>query len=331
MKYVKYFLTVFLVVAPASAHHSSSSFDREREVSFQGTVVRFQWRNPHVYISVKDDNDVEWLIETGATPIMRRSGWTRDSFKSGDIVSVRAIPDRNVDKKHVLLISIEGPDGVAMASLNRKGARQFSNIGASTTNFTGVWSGERAETVAFMQSSARHPLTMKGQEAREQYDQSMNPRIKCIPWATPFFMLANGFYLTEVSLHEDRMVIRNEFYDAERTIYLDDRGHPEHGERTIQGHSIGNWEGDTLIVDTTLFADNRSPIPDTGIPSGSEKHVVERWTLSDDGTQIHFDIVLRDPEYLAEPITAEFVWNFSPQYEALSVECNPDVARRYLE
>ena len=330
MRYTKYFLPILFVAASASAHHSSSTFDRESEVSFWGTVIRYQWRNPHVYITVKDDSDTDWLIETGATPIMRRSGWTGDSFKPGDIVSIRAFPDRSSERKHALLISIAGADGVPMASLNRDGARQFSDLGGNTTNFAGVWSGERVETNAFIAASARQALTPKGQKAREQYEESMSPAIDCISWSTPFYIFSTGFYLTEVDLQKERMVIRSEFYNAERTIFLDNREHPQDGKRTIQGHSVGNWEGDTLVVDTTLFSEHRSPVPGNGIPSGHEKHVIERWTLSADGTQILFDIFLEDPEYLAESMTAEYIWNYSPQYQALSVECNPDVAKQFL-
>ena len=66
---------------------------------------------------------------------------------------------------------------------------------------------------------------------------------------------------------------------------MDGRGHPENGERTNQGHSIGFWEGEVLVVDTALFADYRSGSLD-GVPSGAAKHVVERYSLSPDRTQL---------------------------------------------
>ena len=109
-------VAIILVATVATGHHSGSAFDHNRVVAFQGEVVRFQWRNPHVYIVVKDSNEMEWSIETGATPIMRRSGWSRDSFSSGDIVSIRFNPDKNQEKEHGLLLSIMGPNGVAMSS-----------------------------------------------------------------------------------------------------------------------------------------------------------------------------------------------------------------------
>lgn len=71
--------------------------------------------------------------------------------------------------------------------------------------------------------------------------------------------------------------------------------------RFATGHSIGHWEGDTLVVDTANFDDHRSPYR-IGVPSGGQKHVVERFRLTEDGTHIDLEFVLDDPEYLAEPM-----------------------------
>ena len=323
--------TLILITTIASAHHSNSAFDLDRMIAFQGTVVRYQWRNPHVYLVIKDADDIEWTIETGATSIMSRSGWTRDSFAEGDSVSLRANPDKKSSKRHALLLSIEGPGGVPMASMNRTGRSNVSNETVIATSLAGIWTTDRTYALPFMRSLREHPLTKKGQAARAQFDEGMNPTIDCIPWPTPFIMASNGLYLNEVELRDDVIFIRSEFYNAQRTVYLDGRGHPEDGERTIQGHSIGWWENDTLVVDTTLFADHRQPTPNTGIPSGAEKHVVERLTLSEDGSQVLIEILVNDPEYLAAPVTAEFAWAYAPHLEMLAVDCDPDVARRFLQ
>ena len=87
-------LLTVLAAASASAHHSHTRFDLERVVALQGTVVRYEWKNPHVYLTIDDEAGAEWLIETDPTPVMSRSGWTRDSFAPGDAVAVRANPDR---------------------------------------------------------------------------------------------------------------------------------------------------------------------------------------------------------------------------------------------
>jgi hypothetical protein len=147
----------------------------------------------------------------------------------------------------------------------------------------------------------------------------------------PSFLVAP--YLNEIEIHDDSIVIRNERFNAERVIYTDSRGHPEDGPRTNQGHSIGRWEGDTLVVDTALFADHRAPISgqqgNEGVPSGPRKHAVERIRLSDDRTRLIFDWVVEDPDYLAEPFVGHTEWYYAPQFEFLGFGCDPEISRRY--
>ena len=78
-------------------------------------------------------------------------------------------------------------------------------------------------------------------------------------------------------MQDDIIYIRSEYFDEERTVYMDGRSHPDSSQRFDRGHSIGRWEGDTLVVDTANFADHRSPYQ-IGVPSGAQKHVVERYT-----------------------------------------------------
>ena len=323
-------VAIILVATVATGHHSGSAFDHNRVVAFQGEVVRFQWRNPHVYIVVKDSNEMEWSIETGATPIMRRSGWSRDSFSSGDIVSIRFNPDKNQEKEHGLLLSIMGPNGVAMSSRQESSESDLPTSGASTTNLAGVWAGEQAFRKVFLDSLRDHPLTDKGNLAAAQYD-NINSMVNCIAPPSPWIVAIADIHPGEIEIQNDIVIIRSELMNVERVVYMDGRKHPDDGERTNQGHSIGFWEGNTLVVDTRLFAENRSPFPVLGIPSGAQKHVVERYTLDEDGSRLLIDIYLEDPEYLAEPVKADFVWNYAPHLELLDFDCDPEVARRFLE
>ncbi len=128
--------------APAAAHHSALMFDRDSVVAFQGTVTRFNWTNPHVYIYVETRDDtgelVEWELETDATPILIRSGWAAESLVSGDIVSVRANPERNSTRQHALLVSIRREDGAVLAArssfLRRPEAAESAAVASDLAN-----------------------------------------------------------------------------------------------------------------------------------------------------------------------------------------------------
>jgi hypothetical protein len=322
-------LAIVLVSKFAAAHHSDSRFDVDSVIAFEGTVEKFAWRNPHVYLTIRDANDVEWKIETGPTPIMNRSGWTRDSFARGDIVSVRSNPDRNPTEKHGLLLSIEGPDGIVLSSRQRSSESDIPATGATTTNVSGVWTGKKSHRAALRAALAAVPLTPRGYAATEEYDESMNPTVNCDAPPSPWIVALADIYLVELQIGDSEIVFKSEFNDAERTVYIDG-GHPEDGERTIQGHSIGTWEGDTLIVDTTLFADNRSPFPRLGLPSGKDKHVIEHYTLTEDGTRLLINIFMEDPEYMAEPFESNLVWHYSPHLNLLKFDCDSGVAQQFL-
>ena len=83
------------------------------------------------------------------------------------------------------------------------------------------------------------------------------------------------------------------------------------------------------MVDTTNFADHRSPYQ-IGLPSGAQKHVVERYTLTDDGTRIIVEFMLEDPEYISVPVTHRRELIHSPQMELSAFDCDPEATRRFL-
>ena len=316
-----------LVIAPASGHHSEAGFDTDAVVAFEGTVSRYSWRNPHVYIYVAGTDaageTVEWEVETGATPIMIRSGWTRDSLEPGEVISVRAHPERVAGRNYVFLMSLEKADGTTLAQ--RSGDPRSI---ASTTDLAGVWKGRGATIDPFYNGLSGVSLTEKGAAAKAQYDfYTDSPAARCIGPSSPF-IVAVGLFVNEIQLGDETILIRSEFFDSDRMIFMDGREHPENGARARQGHSIGRWEDDVLVVDTVQFENLRSG-NGGGVPSGAQKHVVERYALSDDGTHIVIDIFLEDPEYLAEPFTATVEWNYAPEFELYRYDCDPETSRRF--
>ena len=323
---------LLLPALSAFAHHSAVMFDQDRFVPIEGAVTRYVWRSPHVYLYVEDQIGNEWELEAAAPQVMARQGWNADMFEPGDRVAVRANPDIEPSKAHGLILSVRMSDGRTV-SAQRAGippAPDSDQI-PTASGFNGVWRGDQSFVRELLSRLPNHPLTETGRIATVEYTEEMNPVADCVPWSTPFIVGANATYLTKIEEHEDRIVFRSEFYNAERTIYTDNREHPRDGERTNQGHSIGWWEGDTLIVDTRLFSESRAQFPTVGIPSGLQKHVVERYTLGEDDKQVFVHVTLEDPEFLAEPLEANFVWSYAPYLEFLSYECDPEVASRFAQ
>jgi hypothetical protein len=310
------------IASSASGHHSNSIFDLESVVTLQGTVSRYEWRNPHVYVYVESRDEagqlIEWQLEGDATSIMTRSGWRSTTLTPGDPVTVRMNPDRNAQRHHALVVSLTKADGVFLTP--RSGGRA-SPVGA--TGLAGLWDSVRGYAARRISYGV---LTEEGAAAQAAYIEADNEVSECIPYPLPTIAIAP--YLNEIEILEDRVLIRTEFFNVERTIYMDGRGHPQSGELTIQGHSIGSWEGEILVVDTTLFSDSRTGNLN-GVPGGSQKHVVERYQLSEDRTQLLLEFVVEDPEYMVEPMIGRVAWDHAPDRELLPFGCDPENARLY--
>ena len=327
------FALALLSVSPAIAHHSRAVFDQDSVVAFQGSVSRFSWTNPHAYIYVEiqdaDGQTVEWEIETSATPILTRSGWTRDSLAIGSQVAIRANPDKNDQRKHALLISVSTEDGETLIPRSNFLRRDSDpETLASSSDMSGVWELSFSDYGGFYASEDQVIPTESGAAVRDQYDRELDiSAAQCTPASTPRALAS--VYLKEIEVHEDRILIRNELYNLERTIYVDGREHPENGSRTNQGHSIGRWEDEALIVDTTMFEAHPYSTSLPGLPSGPDKHVIERFALSEDGTRIVIDFALEDPEYLEEPFVGKVVWYYAPHLEMLGFDCDPEISRRF--
>jgi hypothetical protein len=175
-------------------------------------------------------------------------------------------------------------------------------------------------------------LTEKGAAAKAAYDpfSEENPETTCVGRPTPAMIMSSGIYPLQIELDEAREIvfIRSEFWDEERVVYMDGRGHPDAGERQPSGHSIGRRDGNVLVVDTTNFSDHRSPYQ-IGVPSGAQKHVVERYRLTEAGTRIVVEFTLEDPEYIAVPLTHSRELIHSPHMQFSRFNCDPEATRRF--
>jgi hypothetical protein len=324
---------LFVIALPLAAHHSRAIYDQQRIVTLEGTVTEYKWANPHVYLYVEtqgDSGDAEmWALESNVTTIMRRRGWSRDTFAPGDRVTVRGNPARDSTRNMALVVSVtkgdltyfDNDEGL-VAALDGSEAPPVR-----AESVSGIWEVPfTAPLIRYFSDPSSWPLTTKGAEARESYvDETMNPQIQCIPRTAPWLMIFTGVH--EIEVGDTLVSIRTEYNTVERTVHMDLASH-EGASVTHQGHSIGWWEDEVLVVDTTHFADHRSGNA-RGIRSGSQKHLVERFELNPDRTRLTYRFELEDPEYLAAPVTGELQSVYRPDLEFEPVACDPESAKRF--
>ncbi len=108
----------------------------------------------------------------------------------------------------------------------------------------------------------------------------------------------NQFTQTTTPAGEKVINITYGLYNFNRQIHIGMTEHPANIEPSYAGHSIGNWEGDTLVVDTIGFAEGVLSPPTR---SSAELHIVERFTLDTEKLALKREYSVTDPVYLAAP------------------------------
>ena len=111
-------LAALLVMAAAAgrvvAHHSfAAEFDATKQVTLNGAVTKLEWMNPHIwlYLDVKADAGPQhWQCEGGAPNTLTRNGWSKDSLKSGDLVTVEGFLAKDGTKTCNMRV-VKLPDG----------------------------------------------------------------------------------------------------------------------------------------------------------------------------------------------------------------------------
>lgn len=140
----------------------------------------------------------------------------------------------------------------------------------------------------------------------DAYFQGKDPAlIRCAPYGFPRIMLEGGYLELVETRKQDRIFIRFFLNNDEREIWIDGRGHPENSQRPWMGHSIGHWDGDTLVVDTIgLTAGENGKykwLDGAGFPHTDQLHVVERIHRVN-RTTLQVDMVIEDPGTFRTPI-----------------------------
>jgi len=192
-------------------------------------------------------------------------------------------------------------------------------------DLAGVWSGggpvgdlavglAKGETIPIL------PEAQKIMDARESKD---DPEANCLPTGIPrvapypwriLQTPTHIFLLFEGNIH------------SYRQIFMDGRKHPVDPDPTWYGHSIGRWEGDTLVVDTVGFND-KFWFDFRGHPHTEKLHTIERYTRTGLGL-LENKVTIDDPGAYSRPFTLTFMARLRPNEELMEYICqenNQDV------
>ena len=303
-----------LIGAPAFAHHSfAPHFDSSKPVSISGTLTMYEARNPHSYVHIQavDENGKtqEYVCESHGVTQLTRNGITPQMLKVGSKVRVTGSLSRH-SPYMCFFDTVELADGRVL-SVN--GPRNAGPAAAPTiakrTDIFGTW---LLAPIANRSTSGPQPmismLTPAGEKAVAAYDPFKDdPTFRCDPVAIRRVWGAPGTPLQIVREGGD-VVLRHEWMDVRRVIHMNLKAHPKDGKRGSLGHSIGRWEGDTLVIETANYSAGvlnqyveQPGQPTRGLLHSAALTSVERLRLDAARQRLVVEIDLVDPEFFKQP------------------------------
>jgi hypothetical protein len=217
---------------------------------------------------------------------------------------------------------------------------------AAEVEFNGVWIGVSAG--AGFGGPAPDLMTDEG-KARVAEFAATHPNLElepgdfCVMAGMPGVMSAGAGYPIEFLYTKGRITVLSENENQVRRIYMDGRPHPDDLPPTSSGHSIGHWDGDTLVIDTTLFKGFLH-----WTPHSDQMHTIERiryakpgevkvqipgfaqvMDIDKDGDVLINEITLIDPVFYKEPLKITYHYQRMPTYDIIEYDCTSSLWEDY--
>ena len=180
------------------------------------------------------------------------------------------------------------------------------------------------------------PLTAEARKAAEDYQRRYGPidatvddaNASCIPESFPYGMRLIAQYPFEVLFTPNRVSIFFEIFGGIRRIELDPRVTPRDALPTTMGRSVGHWEGDTLVVETTRVRKTGAGLYSGDPPVSLGRRFVERISIDKDSEgrkQLRNEITIHDPVVFTQPVTMRMFYKWSPDIEVGEYLCQQDI------
>ena len=324
------------LAAPAWAHHGIGRYDPAGYVELEGTLTGLDFVNPHSYVhfdAVDGDGEVVAMsCEMRGATVLRRSGWSPDMFVPGVSIAITGRPHRDDPAAcHVETLTLaETPtlqryEQLTDAAAGDRAPRPVRLPGGEP-NLAGDWAQEQqilarppggraglvpiSHGVAIEAGALPMPdgpagwfppqveLTEAGTAAAaalRNQPTSDNPRLSCQITSILFDWVFDGT-INRITQGED--VITMEYgAGLVRTVQMNVAAHPEDIAPSRAGHSIGRWEGDSLVVDTIGFEPGGLA---GAVPHSGALHIIERFTLNPETLELTREYTAEDPVYFTD-------------------------------
>jgi hypothetical protein len=151
-------------------------------------------------------------------------------------------------------------------------------------------------------------------------ENQLEPHTRCKPSGGPRqFLTPYGVEFLELQELQRILIVDLGGPHTMRVIYMDGKPHPKDLDLSYLGHSVGRWEGKTLVVDSVGF-NERFWFDRWGLPHTQQLHIIERFTRVDE-TTLRYELTIDDPGAYTRPWTTMMQLRWNPTVELFEFVC----------
>jgi hypothetical protein len=183
-------------------------------------------------------------------------------------------------------------------------------------------------TTRFMREELAKKSTPEGLAIQSANTEATDPNFRCVPYGLA--RAAVNPLPIEIRADGDNLAIVYEEWNQARTIYMDGRAHPANLAPTRLGHSVGRYEGDTLVIETEGVEANLYYDFQSGGGHSAQATFVERYRIADDPRRLELEMTITDPATLLAPHVIHKTWLATPDVELVEDRCG-DVPGKFPE
>ena len=329
-----------MVSIAALAHHSARvTYDMDQVIEVEGRITSVLWRNPHARFTLRavdpQGGEAEWNVETIPVTRLTRVGATAELFGVGNTVTVAGFPARRPgnDLYAINMLLADGREllldtPVARWTDDTIGTGEDATPGAAAADASlgifRVWSTDgsflQTETRFISEGGvSRYPLTDAARAAQAEWDPLApdNIFLGCTPKGMPQIMQQPN--PIEFVDRGDEILLRMEEFDTVRVISMTEEAAEPDRLPTLLGHSVGRWEGDTLVVTTSGI--DWPHFDQNGLRQSEAIETVGRFSLNDEGSRLDYELTVTDPWLFTQPVVLGKSWRWVPGDRVLPFEC----------
>jgi hypothetical protein len=302
------------MAVPALAHHSfSAEFEADKTAELSGEIVQVWWNNPHIRYRLQVEGEggatEDWELQASSITAMQQLGWSQTTIKVGDRLTVSGQVGRNGTKK-LYVRSIVRPDGSRLVTGRGDATGPDPNQVHATpgkryaygpvrndypVDITGPWRNRYKWRVTVDDLEPKPtPFTAEGRALFEATDHYQDPALRCLALGLPrLFGAPYNMEIVDAGTHYVFVYVE---HNTPRRVWMDGRSPPPDTPPSSLGFSVGRWDGDALVIETTHLLPGW--LDGSGLPmKGEGTRIVERYEFTGDLLAMDRIMTIYDPYY----------------------------------